>query len=170
MNCSNRQAITSITEVNGESDVTDANEQKKVPSLAGLMASLADGRGIGFMARSTREALLKRMSTDPTVRDRIRDDVEAMRVNMLGSAPTTLEEILVDRVVVAWLQAQFADHTYGNRGDMTLPQLESTQRWQDRSHRRLLQACKALAQVRKMEIHLQVNIGEKQINVVGGGS
>jgi hypothetical protein len=93
-----------------------------------------------------------------------------MRTNLLGSKPTPLEAVLVDRVVLAWLQAQHTDNVYGSRTDLTLPQLDSTQRWQDRTHRRLLQSCKALAQVRKMEIHLQVNISEKQINLMGAVS
>jgi hypothetical protein len=155
-------------------ETTEQREQPQkeshVPRLEGLLASLANGRGLGFVARSTREALLKRMSTNGSVQDRIRDDAEAMRTNLLGSEPTPLEAVLVDRVVLAWLQAQHTDNVYGSRTDLTLPQLDSTQRWQDRTHRRLLQSCKALAQVRKMEIHLQVNISERQINLMSAGS
>ena len=51
--------------------------------------------------------------------------------------------------------------------DLSPAQQEQVQRWQDRAQRRFLQAAKALAQVRKLEVNIQFNLAEKQINVMG---
>ena len=147
------------------SDAEKKSRLPKVRSTAGLLSALADAHGnLGFIAKGTREALVSRMASEPGAQNQIRDDVERLRVKLLGTASSPLEDILVDRVVITWLQVQNADYTYGKRkGDLSLAQLEQVQKWQDRAQRRFLQAAKALAQVRKLEIHLQVNIAEKQI-------
>ena len=69
----------------------------------------------------------------------------------------------MDRIIVTWLQVQHADYTYGKRKDLSEAQGEHVHRWQDRAQRRFLQAAKALAQVRKLEINVQINIAKKQI-------
>ena len=130
------------------------------------MAYTADMH-LGFMVRRTRDAIVDRMASKPAIRGRIRDEAEVLRKDLLGDDPTPLERLLVDRIVVTWLQVQYCDFNYGVRKDLSVAQSEHASRYQDRVQRRHLAACKALAQVRKLEVNIQVNIAEKQINVMG---
>ena len=82
--------------------------------------ALADNHiGLGFMARGTREALVSRMASEPEAQNQIRDDVERLRVKLLGTTLSPLEEILLDRVIVTWLQVQHADYTYRKGRSLT---------------------------------------------------
>ena len=91
-----------------------------------------------------------------------------MRRELVGEGATPLEGILIKRISVCWLQAYHADTVFLNTLSNGLSGTESAQKYQDRAHKRLLSAVKALAQVRRLQIPaVQVNIGEKQINVSG---
>ena len=157
---------------NGESGVTDttatAEEQTQLPAAdtEGLVAYVSDRR-LGFMVKQTRDALVNRMADDPSVRRRIRDEAEAIRNDLLGDDPTPLERLLVDRICITWLEVQYCDFNYGVRRDLSVAQSENAGRYQDRVQRRHLAACKALAQVRKLEVNIQINLAEKQV-VMGG--
>ncbi len=67
-----------------------------------------------------------------------------LRVKLLGTTPSPLKEILVDRVIVTWLQVQHADYTYGKRKDDL-----------------------SLAQLEHVEINVQINVARQQV-VMGG--
>ena len=98
--------------------------------------------------------------------------LEAMKQELLSLAPSPLERLLVDRIAVCWLQVQYSDMMYVQRLEqgMSLEQGEYYQRRQDRAHRRLLSAIRTLATVRKLAFPvLQMNIGDKQINVAHAG-
>jgi hypothetical protein len=139
-----------------------------VPTTAGLLATISDLQTqLGFVSRTTREAILAHMAPEENARANIRDDAEALRRRLLGDHASPLEELLVDRIVVTWLQVHHADYSHGRRNDLSPAQQEQVQRWQDRAQRRFLQAAKALAQVRKLEVNIQFNLAEKQINVMG---
>lgn len=151
---------------------TARDEQTQQPAISktgGALAAYLDARGgLGLMARGTRDALVSRMASDRDMQGQIRDDAELLRHRLLGPNPSALEAILVDRVVLAWLQSHHADYVNSRRTGLSLAQADQLQRWQDRAQRRFLSACKALAQVRKLEIHLQVNIADKQVVMAGG--
>ena len=97
------------------------------------------------------------------------------RAALLGERPTALEEVLVERVVSTWLQAQDADFRVANQpGEIPIARAEYLQRRQERAHRRFLGACRALAQVRGMALPAvlaqvgQVNVAAgPQVNVAG---
>ena len=138
-----------------------------VPKTTGLLATISDRQTqLGYVSRTTRDAILARMAPEEIARAHIRDDAEALRRRLLGDQSSPLEELLVDRIVVTWLQVQHSDYSYGRRNDISDTQQEQVQRWQDRAQRRFLQAAKALAQVRKLEVNIQFNLAEKQINVM----
>jgi hypothetical protein len=73
-----------------------------------------------------------------------------------------LEELLVERILVTWLETTMLD---------AMPKPEQTRlkslyyKRQSRAHGRYLTAIKALAQVRKLQLPtIQVNIGSNQVN------
>lgn len=95
---------------------------------------------------------------------------DELRQALAGPAPTALECLLVDRIVICWLQANDADRTDATRtqNGVDLALGDYLQRRQDRAHRRYLAAIKTLAQVRRLlGPAVQVNIAKQQVNVAG---
>lgn len=93
--------------------------------------------------------------------------LESMKEELAGPAPTPLELLLVERVLVCWLHAHYADTIYAqNMKDLSREWGDYYQRRQDRAQRRYLSAIRTLAQVRRLLIPaVQVNIGAQQVNV-----
>ena len=112
------------------------------------------------------EQLKAAFGQDLLMREGMEQRMRAMRKELAAEGNTPLERLLIDRIVVCWLQVQHADHRYASLGNCSIVQGDYFQRFQDRAHRRFLSACKALAVVRRLAIPaLQVNIGEKQVNI-----
>jgi len=95
---------------------------------------------------------------------------DALRAEIAGADTSPLERLLGDRIVACWLHVNEVQtmcvvcetEKFGGRAESGL-QIRLSY-----AHRRFLQACKALAQVRKLlKPNIQVNIGEKQINMMG---
>ena len=123
---------------------------------------------VGDVARATVETQLRILyGEDLVFREGLKRRLAKMREELAGPGCAPLERLLADRIVICWLQLQYADAIYAqNMKDLNLHWNDLYQRRQDRAHRRFLSACKALATVRRLAIPaLQVNIGEKQINV-----
>jgi hypothetical protein len=72
------------------------------------------------------------------------------RTELCPGPATPLEQLLVDRIVVCWLMANYADVAYAQGKNYSLPQGKYALDRQDRAHRRLLAAIAALTSVRKL--------------------
>ena len=93
----------------------------------------------------------------------------AMREEIAGENPSTLERLLAERVVATWLQIQLFEGLYA-RGMFkggTISQGNYEQKRLDQAYRRHLSAIRTLAQIRKLGPAIQINIAEKQINAAG---
>jgi len=100
---------------------------------------------------------------------------EAMCANYDGkrrelALPTDgpLERSLVDHVALCWMRLQATEQVYSGRmaQSLTLPQADYWDRHLAAAQRRYLRAVETLAKVRRLRLPaLQVNIGEKQVNV-----
>jgi hypothetical protein len=91
---------------------------------------------------------------------------DQLRQELATLNPTPLESLLIRRVSLCWLQAYHADYLFAQHIHQGLMGTEYIQKYQDRANKRLLQAVKALAQVRRLGLPMvQVNIGERQVNV-----
>jgi len=107
---------------------------------------------------------------DLLVKEAMPRTLKLMREELVGSAPSPLERLLVERVVATWFQLQYFECLYAqNMGNLTIPQAEFHQKRIDRAHRRHLSAIRTLAQVRKLikpgtPQVAHINIAEKQIN------
>ena len=91
----------------------------------------------------------------------------ALRWELEGPAPTPIERLLVDRVVLCWLHLHYAEARYAqNMMQLSLMQHDFYQRRLSMAQRRYLAAITALAQVRRLQVPaVQVNIAEQQLNV-----
>jgi hypothetical protein len=78
--------------------------------------------------------------------------MEELRVELGGPNPQPVERLLVERVVLCWFHAYYADYQYASADNVTRKHGEYLQRQQDRSQRRYLAAIKSLATVRKLAL------------------
>lgn len=83
----------------------------------------------------------------------VRRKLAGLREELAGPLPSPLEQLLVQRVVLCWLQASFADASYvhlGQKGCNDLRVYKAAEQRQERAQRRLVAAAKVLATVRKL--------------------
>lgn len=138
-------------------ELLELNPQNAIPML------------YGDLAANNEATLIGRLASDNDARyAAIQKQVELKREELAGPDSSPLVNMLVDRIVVCWLQVQLGDQLCLETGWMTQPQMEHREKVRDRAHRRLLQAIKTLARVRKLAVPVvQVNVAERQVNVVG---
>jgi hypothetical protein len=126
---------------------------------------------VGDLGRQAEVALVRvAVGANPIAKDAIVRKLDAIRQEVAGSNPSPLERLLADRVAISWLSLTVAEGTYHQALERGLSQVNDTfhQQRVERAQRRYLAAIKALAQVRKLGVPaVQVNIGEKQVNVAG---
>jgi hypothetical protein len=72
--------------------------------------------------------------------------------------------------VLCWFHLHHLELTNASKDSMTLTLAQHYQKCIDRAHRRYLSALKALAEVRKLNVTVQLNIARKQVNVVGAAA
>ena len=129
---------------------------------------------IGNLATMAQEAFLRIGASDNLLARECQERaLRAMRHELAEETPSPLETLLVDRIVLCWQHVHVLETCFAQGRDVALAVGDYRQRCIDRAHRRLLSAVKALAQVRKLGITLQVNVatsGGKQVNVAGGDS
>lgn len=126
----------------------------------------------GNADRDTQQTVLRAYTNEKhlALRGGLEHRLEQLRGELEGTQPSSLEKLLVERVLCCWLDINLVErlcaHKHSEGGSFKA--MEFYQRWQGRSHRRFLAACKALAQVRKLlGVNVQINIAEKQINNLG---
>ena len=123
---------------------------------------------VGNLAYQAQAALIERASgTNLLLQEALGRQLEAMRQELSGPAPTPLERLLVDRIVLCWLRLSIAEVLEAQAPpDRSPRQAEWAQSQIDRAQKRLVEASKALAQVRRLlSPAVQVNIGKQQVNV-----
>jgi hypothetical protein len=152
---------------------------------AGDRAALAELRAVldaspqlwtelGNLGRHAELALVRvAAGTNSVAKEAIVRKLDALRREVAGPTPTPLERLLADRVAIGWLSLVVAEGIYHQALERGLDEGDDDfhQRRVERAQRRYLAAIKTLVQVRKPGVSaVQVNIGDKQINVAGLGS
>lgn len=132
---------------------------------------------IGGLEYSVEHGWLRLMAPGQTPanvfhRETITNELDRRRSAMRKDGDSPLEQLLINRVLSAWLQVMYADMRYSQ--DMAangpIVQMEYQQKRLDRAQRQFLRAIQALATVRRLIGPVQVNIGQNQVNVVANGA
>lgn len=105
----------------------------------------------GDLALQAQESWLQLATgTDLFLQDSVGRKLEALKEKLAGPAPTPLEELLVDRIAICWLQVNYAD-ALAAQTNPSVPILQSTlQKRQTGAQHRYLRAIQSLATVRKL--------------------
>ena len=147
----------------------DESVSEQVRELLMICPEFAQSLG-GDLTQITERLLSTAVAgEDIPFREAIKHKMAELRQDLAGPAATPLETLLVDRIVICWLQVQMADIAHA-KGEAQTIGLENFQlRRQDSANRRYLAAIRTLAMIRKMALPaLQINLGQNQINMTSG--
>jgi hypothetical protein len=111
-------------------------------------------QSIGDLAFQAEASWLKAIAgEDEVAKEAISRKAKALRRELAGPAPTVLERLLAERVVLCWMALYFADTLYAQRtGTLTLDQSTFYQERIVRFQKLYLAAIKALAQLRRVTV------------------
>jgi hypothetical protein len=85
-------------------------------------------------------------------RDSLEAKLKQMQDELNGPRPSLLEKLLVERICATWLDLHYRELLLVSTADLSLAVVQHRDRMRDRAHRRHLQAVKALAQLRKLNL------------------
>jgi hypothetical protein len=132
----------------------------KHPEICPAVFSLSD---------VTQGQIIKVMIDQGPARIAIEEQLIGLRDGLGYHDAPILERLLIENIVTAWLFVQRCETRIAlMQGQQSMRELEFWERRLSLAQRRYLTACESLAKIRKMNIPaLQLNIGNKQINVAG---
>jgi hypothetical protein len=115
--------------------------------------------------------MLAKYTRQPLVQESIRTGIAEMSRALGRDEAPMLEKLLIDQVVICWLNIYDVQYRYANvhSESNTLTFGEYYEKRLTAAQKRYLRACETLARVRRISQvqPLQVNIGGQQINVSG---
>jgi hypothetical protein len=120
----------------------------------------------GRLAMRVQEQLIERLTQDHIVREAVRREAEIMRQSLEGEQPTAIERLVVERIVIAWLNLTRLDSLHNVYAD----DLENSEvaahvaRMRHTANRDYPASLKALALIRRATPSFTVNIS-KTVNV-----
>ncbi len=163
---------TVVAEINMLLPAANAGDQVALMDLRAVLDAHPElWSEVGNLAREAEIALVRAAAGSNTVqKEAILHKLSSLRRELGGPRTTPLEQLLIDRVVVGWLAVAVAEGTYHQALGQGLEPTDDEfhHRRVERAQRRYLAAIKALATVRRLGVPaLQVNIGDKQVNVAG---
>ncbi len=101
--------------------------------------------------REVSELLISKWTDDAMGRELLRQQVQEMKLDLLGEKPSAIERLLVDRVATCWLGLQVAERVAINlSGSAIFSAAEKGfyDKARDRAHRRYLETLRSLSLVR----------------------
>ncbi len=108
-------------------------------------------RVTGDLARHVRDSWIGVIAgTDLIARESLTRTTAALAADLAGPTPTTLEQLLVDRVVACWLQVHYSDAAVAQVADPTPRQSALALKRQDAAQRRYLAAIGAFETLRRL--------------------
>jgi len=125
----------------------------------------------GDIARIAAEDMIDEVKGTPALKESMKAGRIAMRKELGFDAASPLEKMLIEHVTLCWMRLELAEYHYTGctTGSSTLAQAKFYEHRLSAVQRRYLRACETLARVRRLALPaVQVNIGEKQVNVAGG--
>jgi hypothetical protein len=147
----------------------EKGDESAVPELQQLLACPEGVMALGGdLARRAEETLLAAFcGKNLCVREAVTRKMADLRAELCGPNSSPVERLVAERAVACWLHLYHAEYAYASKETMSLELAQHYQKCIDRAHRRYLSALKALADVRKLGVTLQLNIARKQVNVAG---
>lgn len=126
-------------------------------------------RAVGDLAQYSMRVVIAGRWLSPSMRVSIDVGIRDIKQDMGYEDAPALEKMLIDQVIVSWLQLQKTQVNYESvmRNGTSIPNAGYWERRLSASHMRYLRACETLARVRKLSrpSAMQVNIGARQVNV-----
>ncbi len=108
-------------------------------------------RQIGDLGQHAESALLNLVAGGNQLsRESVARNLQRMRTELGEAKAGPLEKLAINRVVISWLQVQYADMLYGGTGKADAKRTTYVVRWLDQSARRHTAAIKALLDVRRL--------------------
>lgn len=108
-------------------------------------------RQAGDLARQAREAQLDLIAEgNLVVRESTIRQLADLQAKLRGTSLTPLEELLIERIVILWLQSHHADRMLHKAEDATVRHRQSLDRRAKGANRRFLHAARQLATVRHL--------------------
>jgi len=128
-------------------------------------------RVVGDLASQVRLGLVLELNRPASSRESIEHGMRALGQALGYNEGPALERLLIDQVVLCWLRMYLMEGWYSQRQEQggPLAVMEHAEKVLSATQRRYLRAIETLARVRKLHITLQINVGEKQINIAGMG-
>jgi hypothetical protein len=129
-----------------------AGDAGALPQLRQLLDERPDlWKEVGDLAWHAREAMVALAAGQSLlVKESVRRRLDELQAELAGPAPSPLEKLLVERVVVCWAQAYLADLDALGKDRAGSQQASFAQRRQSAAQARYLAAVKQLAAVRKL--------------------
>jgi len=149
-----------------------ANQEDSRFHLRELLANRSDlVEAIGTLASELEHRLIEHAAGPQIlIQEGIRAELKLMRDSLLQPQDGTLEKLLIDQVVLCWLNLTTAERQrdQDSAEDTSVTWADFWDRHVSRLRGDLLRATRALASVRRILVPaLQVNIAQRQVNVSG---
>jgi hypothetical protein len=127
-------------------------------------------RAVFSMTEAIQRQIVKNFIGDEVAQTAIEEHIVYLRDEMGYHEEPIMEKLLIENIVTTWLRVQWLDYLVAAKmaGEFRIPAMEFWQRSLAMAQRNYLAACETLAKIRKMRLpNIQLNIGDKQINVAG---
>lgn len=162
-----RQDINDLVRAALATGATPADQEAVCRAMA---AAPEAGRAFDLAERAI-TAMVNALPADPVSRLVQLGRVEALRSELSGSAPTVIERLLIDQVILSYLHLNMIEYQQSRLWEDRLEQamIEFWERRLDGAQRRYTRAVLALAQARRL-LRLptvQINIADQQVNIAG---
>lgn len=158
-----------------EKDVATATEARKSATAAGALLDVFKGAPdeadaldiLGSVPEMAARGLVNAIAgDDELIREATSRRLELTARELAGPNATALELHVARRVALCELGVARLENIYPKSAGAGIKVSEAIGRQLDAAHRRHLSAVKALATVRKAQLpDVQINIGEKQVNI-----
>jgi hypothetical protein len=174
---SNKIAMTpeegeKLLELVGRAYRTEKPDKQDLDEIKQLLIARPElCKAVFGISEAVQSELIKKLGESHEVaKMAIEEYVINLRDDMGYHEAPIMEKLLIENIVTCWLKLQYCETqlVYRIGGDYSITILEFWERRLSLAERRYLAACETLAKIRKMAIPaLQLNIGDKQINVAG---
>jgi len=167
----------------GENDVTELQTiveqaRKTKPTAAELAAIQREfdekpllWKAMGNLARAAQTTILGQIEALPKIHAATLRTLDHKRRELARETDTPLEKLLIDQILLTWLDYHLMviAATNAQQSGAALTTMEVYDRLVSARERRYLRATLSLARVRRLAraTPLQINIGDKQVNIAG---